>query len=81
MLAVFVKYGKPLEDDEKVLFRNKLIEVFEELTSEETQVMRRKKAYEEMADLQVKEIIRTMRTCTSTRGEQNTTGEQNTMQS
>ena len=73
MLSIFIKYGKPLEDDEKVLFRNKLIEVFEELTNEECQEARRQKAYGEMADLQVKEIIRTMRTCTSTRGEQNTT--------
>ena len=71
MLNIFIKYGKPLEDDEKVLFRNKLIEVFEELKSEEGKVIRRQKAYEEMADLQVKEILRTMRTCSSTREEQN----------
>ena len=30
MLSIFIKYGKPLEDNETTLIRNKLIEVFQE---------------------------------------------------
>ena len=69
MLTIFVKYGKPMEDDEKTLIENKLLEMCQQAQeqdeNEELRQERKFKAYREMADLQVKEIIRTMRAYTS----------------
>ena len=65
MLTIFVKYGKPMEDNEKTLIENKLLEMFQETQDEELKQKRKFKAYQDMADLQVKEIIRTMRAYTA----------------
>ena len=65
MLTIFVKYGKPMEDNEKTLIENKLLEMFQETQDEELKQERKFKAYRDMADLQVKEIKRTMRTYTA----------------
>ena len=65
MLTIFAKYGKPMEDDEKTLIENKLIDIFQESQDEGLKHERKLKAYRDMADLQVKEIIRTMRAYTT----------------
>ena len=41
MLHIFIKFGKPLEDDETTLIRNKLNRVFEEWSSHESKEVRR----------------------------------------
>ena len=41
MLHIFIKFGKPLEDDETTLIRNKLNMVFEERSSLESIAVRR----------------------------------------
>ena len=41
MLHIFLKYGKPLEDDEKTLMVSKLQEIFEEKSSLENQAKKR----------------------------------------
>ena len=41
MLRIFIKFGKPLEDDETILIRNKLNMVFEERSSLESIAVRR----------------------------------------
>ena len=51
MLRIFIKYGKPLEEDEKAVIRDKLSFVFEGRSEQLTQSARRRKAYAEMADL------------------------------
>ena len=51
------------------MIRDKLSFVFEERSEQLTQSARRQKAYAEMADLQVMEIIRTMRTYSRNNGE------------
>ena len=53
-----------MEDNEKTLIENKLLEMFQETQDEELKQKRKFKAYQDMADLQVKEIIRTMRAYT-----------------
>lgn len=65
MLTIFVKYGKPLEDDEKTLIENKLIEKFEESQDVDLKRERKIKAYNDLAELQVEAFIRTMRTYTN----------------
>ena len=70
MLAIFIKYGKPMEDDEKILLRNKLSEICQERQDEGLKLERKIKAYGDMADLQVKEILRTMRAYTNVKTEQ-----------
>ena len=64
MLSIFAKYGRPMENDEKTLIENKLIEKFNESNDEELKHERKVKAYRDMADWQVSEIIRTMRSAT-----------------
>ena len=70
MLAIFIKYGKPMEDDEKILLRNKLSEICQERQDEGLKLERKIKAYGDMGDLQVKEILRTMRAYTNVKTEQ-----------
>ena len=64
ILHVFVKYGKPVEDNAQTLIQRKLAEVYqqdEELANnEEAKFYRRAKAYEEIADYQLMEIVKTM---------------------
>ena len=69
MLTIFVKYGKPLEDDEKTLIENKLIEKFEESQDVELKRERKIKAYNDLAELQVEAFIRTMRTYTKVKSQ------------
>ena len=58
MLVIFVKYGKPLEDDQRTLIENKLTEMCQEDQNCQTlQEERKQRAYQDMADLQVKAII------------------------
>ena len=65
MITILVKYGKPLEDDEKTLIENKLIEKFEESQDVDLNRERKIKAYNDLAELQVEAFIRTMRTYTN----------------
>ena len=64
ILHVFVKYGKPVEDNARILIERKLAEVYqqdEELANnEEAKFYRRMIAYEEIADYQLMEIVKTM---------------------
>ena len=64
ILNVFVKYGKPVEDNARILIKRKLAEVYqqdEELANnEEAKFYRRMIAYEEIADYQLMEIVKTM---------------------
>ena len=69
MIAIFVTYGKPVEDDEKTLMENKLVEIFSDAISKPEDLVqkheRKMECYRGMADLQIREIIQTMRPYTS----------------
>ena len=64
ILHVFVKYGKPVEDNAQTLIERKLAEVYQQdeanATNDEAKFYRRMIAYEEIADYQLMEIVKTM---------------------
>ena len=64
ILLVFIKYGKPIEDDARTMIENKLTAIYqkeqEDASNEEVLFKRRMEAYNEIADRQLSEIIRAM---------------------
>ena len=61
---MFIKYGKPIEDDARTLIENKLTAVYQQkhldATDDEIAFHRRMRAYGEIADRQLSEIVRSM---------------------
>ena len=64
ILHVFIKYGKPIEDDARTLIENKLTAVYQQkqfgATDDEIAFHRRMRAYGEISDRQLSEIVRSM---------------------
>jgi len=64
ILYVFFRYGKPLEDDAKLLITNKLIAVqlqeMADQADEELMFERRMEAYRDIADRQLQQILRSI---------------------
>ena len=60
MLHVFVKYGRPVEEDTMMLFRNKLEELYNTRNDPMIQSQRRISAVNEIVNHRIEAIVRTM---------------------